>query len=67
MKKCPEKATIQVPWAGEIKKACLVHANDLVILANVIGSPVRPELIITEEPCYGQDDFKERKEAQTQK
>lgn len=63
MRKCPRKSIFAVPWAGEIKMACEIHANDLRVLGNVIGSPVEVRPVVTGEPCYGQDDFAERKAA----
>lgn len=59
--KCPEKAMFIASWAGKLMKGCDTHINDLRVLGNVIGSPVEVQLIITEEPCFGQNDFEERK------
>lgn len=55
--KCPNTASIAVPWAGKILDYCEVHANGIVVLGNVIGSPVQPRRIVSEDQCQGNNDL----------
>jgi len=64
--KCPNKAEFVVSWAGELKMACKTHAGDLLILGEVMGSPVEARPIITDEDCYGNDDFEEREKVKAE-
>lgn len=42
---CTEQARCLVPWGGKLLSLCPVHANQLVIIGNAMGSPVQPKLI----------------------
>lgn len=57
--KCPNTASIAVPWAGKILELCEVHANGIVVLGNVIGSPVQPKRILSNQQCQGNNDLEE--------
>jgi len=59
--KCPNMGGFMVPWGGKILKLCHVHANGMVVLGNVIGSPIQIEPIITFEQCEGANDLEEYK------
>jgi len=43
--KCTELAKISLPWGGKILNYCPVHANQIVMIANAIGSPIRAQLL----------------------
>jgi len=43
--KCTETARITLPWGGKLYNYCPVHANQLVMLGNAMGSPIRGQLI----------------------
>jgi len=57
--KCPNVASIAVPWAGKIIGYCPIHANGIVVLGNAIGSPVQPWIISTTNQCQGLNDLEE--------
>lgn len=43
--KCTEKAMITLPWGGKLLNYCPVHANEVVILGNAMGSPISAQLL----------------------
>lgn len=43
--KCTEMARITLPWGGKLFNYCPVHANQLVLLGNAMGSPIRPQML----------------------
>lgn len=45
IEKCTALARISLPWAGRILNYCPIHANQLVILANGMGSPIKPQML----------------------
>ena len=61
--KCPKKAEFVAPWAGKLIKGCDTHINDLRVLGNVTGSPIEVQSIVTDELCFGQNDFEERRKS----
>ena len=65
--KCPNNAGFSVPWAGKILHLCATHANGMVVLGNVIGSPVTPERAPSFEQCEGQNDLEEYEPTPKQK
>lgn len=42
---CDEIARIILPWGGKLLNYCPVHANQIAMLANAMGSPVRAQLL----------------------
>ena len=57
--KCPIPAQFQLPWAGQIKKACIYHANALCKISEAIASPIHAETYSGTEPCFGANDLAE--------
>lgn len=55
-----ERAGYYVAWGSKLRACCHEHAQQLLVLGNVIGSPVDAQPIITETPCYmaKQEDYK---------
>lgn len=45
--KCTEFARITLPWGGKLLNYCPVHANQLVMLGNAMGSPIRAQMLPT--------------------
>ena len=43
--KCTELARITLPWGGKLLNYCPVHANQIVMLGNAIGSQVRAQTL----------------------
>lgn len=43
--KCNELARVILPWGGKLLSYCPVHANQLVMLGNAIGSPIQAKLL----------------------
>ena len=43
--KCTEKAKIIVSWGGKLLNYCPVHANQIVMIGNAIGAPVKAQLL----------------------
>lgn len=43
--KCTELARIILPWGGKLLKYCPVHANNIVMLGNAIGSPISAQML----------------------
>lgn len=39
--KCTELAKVIIPWGGELLSYCPVHANNMVMLSNAMGSPIQ--------------------------
>lgn len=44
-KKCTEFARITLPWGGNLLNYCPVHANQMVMLGNAMGSPIRAQML----------------------
>lgn len=57
--KCPYKAIYVYPWAGEIRKACELHAKAMSVLAKAIGYPMQVQLIKSKDMCSHVDDLDE--------
>lgn len=43
--KCTEQARITLPWGGKLLNYCPVHANQIVMLGNAMGSPIRAQML----------------------
>lgn len=43
--KCTEQAKITLPWGGKLLNYCPVHANQLVMLGNAMGSPISAQML----------------------
>ena len=43
--KCTENARITLPWGGKLLNYCPVHANQIVMLGNAMGSPIRAQML----------------------
>lgn len=43
--KCTELARITLPWGGKLLNYCPVHANQLVMLSNHMGAPIKAQMI----------------------
>ena len=57
--KCKNKAEVAVPWAGKILKGCEKHARGLVLLGEVMGSPIEARrLPPNKDKCEFADDLK---------
>lgn len=41
--KCTEQAKITLPWGGKLLNYCPFHANELAILAKVMGVPLQAQ------------------------
>ena len=42
---CNQVARITLPWGGKLLNYCPVHANQLVMLSQVMGSPIQAQLL----------------------
>jgi hypothetical protein len=62
--RCPNKAEFVLPWAGNLLKACSVHARGISGIAKVIGSPIEIQRIETQEMCFGPNDLEEYAKAE---
>lgn len=40
---CQEQARIILPWGGRLLNYCPVHANQIVMVGNAMGSPVQAQ------------------------
>lgn len=42
---CNEVAKITLPWGGKLLNYCPVHANQIAMLGEVMGSPVQAQVL----------------------
>jgi hypothetical protein len=56
-KRCPNIAIYLYAWAGQMKEACYDHGQAMMMLGNVMGSPVACREVTTEAPCSHPDDL----------
>lgn len=46
-KKCTETARVTVAWGGKLLNYCPVHANQIALLGQAIGSTVQAQPLLT--------------------
>lgn len=67
-KKCDGLAKIALPWGGKILNYCPVHANQLVMIANHTGNPIRvqwlPDNVVME--CESVSELSEYEKTQNE-
>lgn len=56
---CTETARILLPWGGRILQYCPSHANQLVLVAQAMGSPLQAKLLPQEQSvvCESHDEL----------
>lgn len=57
--RCTEAAKITLPWGGEILNYCPVHANQIALLGQTIGSPIKAQLLKGECQCESMEPLTE--------
>ena len=56
MKKCKNIAIYEYEWAGETKRCCGKHADQIRVVGNVIGNSVVFRPIVTKDECPNVDE-----------
>ena len=64
--KCGLPATVEYAWAGQIRVACVAHANQISTIANAMSCPFNPRLIEATETCPNELSRQEIEEREDQ-